>query len=44
MYSLAHEFGEPDIQVIMDLPIDVYRGWVVWFDKRRKESERQRRA
>jgi len=44
VYDLAHALGEPDINVIMDLPVDIYRGWVIWFNKRNKESERRRRA
>ena len=43
VYDIAHALSEPDINVIMGLSVDIYRGWVIWFDKRRKENERRAR-
>ena len=41
VYDLAHALGEADINVIMGLSVDIYRGWIVWFNQRKKENERR---
>ncbi len=41
MYDLAHELGELNINKVLELPIDIYRGWIIWMNKRNAEAKRR---
>ena len=41
MYDLAYELKILDINQVMDLPIDIYRGWVIWMNKRKAKANRR---
>ena len=42
LYDLAYEFQELDIRRILDLSIDEYRRWVIWFNDRKKRKQKGR--
>lgn len=42
VYNLAYELRILDINQVFELPLDVYRGWVIWLNKRNKEAQRKR--
>lgn len=44
MYDLAFELNIADINQVLDLPLEVYRGWIIWMDRRKKQLKRAQHA